>query len=51
MIKAITSRLLLDYDFKLEGGNGAFRPPNMIQGDKILPNRDALVLFRPRRRT
>jgi len=51
MIKAITSRLLLDFDFKLEDGNGSFRPPNTIQGDKILPNRDAMVLFRRRRRT
>nr|BAM84050.1 cytochrome P450 monooxygenase [Tolypocladium album] len=48
MIKAITSRILLEYDFKLESGREGYRPPNSIQGDKILPNRDAVVLFRRR---
>ncbi|GIK05237.1 hypothetical protein Aspvir_009341 [Aspergillus viridinutans] len=48
VIKAITSRILLEYDFKLQCGPNTSRPPNIIQGDKILPNRDVIVLFRRR---
>ncbi|KAM4059006.1 cytochrome p450 [Hirsutella rhossiliensis] len=48
MIKAVVSRILLDYEFKLQGSYEHRRPPNIISGDKILPNRDAVVLFRRR---
>lgn len=47
MIKAILSRFLMEYDFKLEPGQSS-RPPNMVQGDKLFPNRDAVVLLRRR---
>ncbi|KJZ72999.1 hypothetical protein HIM_07571 [Hirsutella minnesotensis 3608] len=49
MIKAVTSRLLLEYDFKLEGGLEHGRPPNIVSGDKILPNSTANVFFRRRK--
>ncbi|POR31658.1 Cytochrome P450 monooxygenase [Tolypocladium paradoxum] len=48
MIKATTSRILLEYDFKLQSGAETCRPPNIIRGDKILPNPDSVVLFRRR---
>ncbi|KJZ71110.1 hypothetical protein HIM_09529 [Hirsutella minnesotensis 3608] len=48
VIKAITSRLLLEYEFKLQDGYKYRRPPNIISGDKLLPNRDAVVHFRHR---
>ncbi|KOS19888.1 Ent-kaurene oxidase [Escovopsis weberi] len=48
MIKAIISRFLIEYDFKLESGETT-RPANMVQGDKIFPNRDAVILFRRRK--
>lgn len=48
MIKAITSRFLLEYDFKLQSGPETLRPTNVVHGDKILPNRDAIILFRRR---
>nr|AFO69293.1 P450 monooxygenase [Epichloe gansuensis] len=46
MIKAIVSRILLEYDFKLDGEFPSRRPPNIVHGDKILPNRNAVVLLR-----
>nr|AGN73037.1 P450 monooxygenase [Epichloe aotearoae] len=46
MIKAIMSRILLEYDFKLDSEFPSRRPPNIVHGDKILPNRNAVVLFR-----
>nr|AFO69284.1 P450 monooxygenase [Periglandula ipomoeae] len=48
MIKAITSRILLEYDFKLHSEFASERPPNIIHGDKILPNRTAVILLRRR---
>nr|AGN73072.1 P450 monooxygenase [Epichloe coenophiala] len=46
MIKAIMSRILLDHDFKLDSEFPSRRPPNIVHGDKILPNRNAVVLLR-----
>lgn len=48
MIKAIVSRILVDFEFRIEGGDPHRRPPNIISGDKILPNWDAVVLLRRR---
>lgn len=48
MIKSIMSRLLLEFDIELQGGGSHHRPPNIISGDKILPNRDAVILLRQR---
>nr|J7FIP8.1 RecName: Full=Cytochrome P450 monooxygenase idtP; AltName: Full=Indole-diterpene biosynthesis cluster protein P; Flags: Precursor [Claviceps paspali]AFO85418.1 P450 monooxygenase [Claviceps paspali] len=48
MIKAIISRVLFDYEFKLQDDSAAGRPPNLIHGDKIFPSRDVTVLFRRR---
>nr|UGT01491.1 P450 monooxygenase [Claviceps purpurea] len=50
LIKAIVSRLLIDYDFKLQGDCASGRPPNLVHGDKLLPNRTATVLLRRRNR-
>ncbi|KAG6319370.1 hypothetical protein E4U22_004623 [Claviceps purpurea] len=51
LIKAIVSRLLIDYDFKLQGDCASGRPPNLVHGDKLLPNRTATILLRRRNRT
>nr|UGT01521.1 P450 monooxygenase [Claviceps arundinis] len=48
LIKAIVSRILIDYDFKLQGDCASGRPPNLIHGDKLLPNRTATILLRRR---
>ncbi|KAF4585499.1 P450 monooxygenase [Ophiocordyceps camponoti-floridani] len=48
MIKSIMSRLLLEFDIELQGDGSHHRPPNIISGDKILPNRDAVILLRQR---
>ncbi|KAI1082126.1 P450 monooxygenase [Whalleya microplaca] len=48
MIKAITSQILLEYDIKLQSEFVSGRPPNIINGDKIFPNRTAVVLLRRR---
>ncbi|KAG6262376.1 hypothetical protein E4U49_003168 [Claviceps purpurea] len=50
LIKAIVSRLLIDYDFKLQGDCASERPPNLVHGDKLLPNRTATILLRRRNR-
>nr|UGT01488.1 P450 monooxygenase [Claviceps quebecensis] len=50
LIKAIVSRILIDYDFKLQGDCASGRPPNLIHGDKLLPNRTATILLRRRNR-
>ncbi|KAG6272331.1 hypothetical protein E4U47_002567 [Claviceps purpurea] len=50
LIKAIVSRLLIDYDFKLQGDCASGRPPNLVHGDKLLPNRTATILLRRRNR-
>ncbi|KID72291.1 Cytochrome P450 monooxygenase ltmP [Metarhizium brunneum] len=47
-IKAIMSRLLLEYDFQLQGQFPSGRPPNMLHGDRIFPHRTAVVLLRRR---
>ncbi|KAL2002672.1 hypothetical protein VTN02DRAFT_6207 [Thermoascus thermophilus] len=49
-MKAILSRILLDYDFKFEPGQ-AGRPKNTVFGDAIVPNMTTSVLFRKRRDT
>nr|UGT01479.1 P450 monooxygenase [Claviceps capensis] len=50
LIKAIVSRILIDYDFKLQGDCASGRPPNLVHGDKLLPNRTATILLRHRNR-
>ncbi|KAJ5913108.1 hypothetical protein N7504_001991 [Penicillium tannophilum] len=47
-IKAIFSKILMDYDFKYEDGRGQQRPPNICVGEHILPNTSMPVLFRKR---
>jgi cytochrome P450 monooxygenase len=44
-LKAIMSRVILDYDFKLIGDE---RPANIHVGEHILPNLNSHVLFRKR---
>ncbi|KAJ5981369.1 hypothetical protein N7522_013790 [Penicillium canescens] len=44
-LKAIMSRIILDYDFKLAGDE---RPANIHVGEHILPNLNSHVLFRKR---
>ncbi|KAG5944078.1 hypothetical protein E4U59_007641 [Claviceps monticola] len=48
MIKAIVSRILIDYDFKLQEDCASGRPPNLTHGDKLFPNRTATILLRRR---
>nr|UGT01520.1 P450 monooxygenase [Claviceps cyperi] len=50
LIKAIVSRFLIEYDFKLQGDCASGRPPNLIHVDKLLPNRTATILLRRRNR-
>jgi cytochrome P450 monooxygenase len=47
-MKAIMSRILLDYEFKFveEGKDGGKRPANMIVGEHIMPSMTSQVLFR-----
>ncbi|KAJ5759746.1 hypothetical protein N7520_006902 [Penicillium odoratum] len=47
-IKAIFSKILMDYEFKYEDGRGQQRPPNLRVGEHILPNTSTPVLFRKR---
>lgn len=46
-IKAILSRIILDYEFRLEDGS-AGRPKNVVVGEHIIPNSSAKVLFKKR---
>lgn len=45
-LKAILSRLILDFDMKF-GGDGQ-RPPNQWFGSSIIPSQTANVMFRKR---
>lgn len=49
-MKAVLSRILLDYDFKFEPGQVG-RPKNTVFGDAIVPNTTTSVLFRKRSNT
>lgn len=49
MIKAILSRILMDYDFKFENGRAGWRPANLYVGEHILPNIHLNVLLRKRK--
>ncbi len=46
-IKVLLAHLLLNYDFKMEGG----RPQNIIHELTVMPNRGANVLFKKRAHT
>lgn len=47
-IKAIMSRIIMDYEFKFEERQEGRRPVNIVIGEHILPNSSPLVLFRKR---
>lgn len=47
-IKAIFSKILMDYEFKYEDGRDRQRPPDICVGEHILPNTSTPVLFRKR---
>ncbi|KAJ5108616.1 hypothetical protein N7456_005291 [Penicillium angulare] len=47
-IKAIFSKIIMDYDFKYEEGRGNWRPANICVGEHILPNTSTTVMFRKR---
>ncbi|KAJ5947617.1 hypothetical protein N7466_000632 [Penicillium verhagenii] len=47
-IKAIFSKIIMDYEFKYEDGRGDRRPQNLCVGEHILPNTSTPVLFRKR---
>lgn len=49
MIKAILSRVLIDYDFKFENDRTGWRPANIYVGEHILPNMQTTVMFRKRK--
>jgi len=45
-MKAILSRLILDYEFKFVEGKDGKRPANLVVGEHILPSMTSEVLFR-----
>lgn len=47
-IKAIMSRIIMEYDFKFEDSQVGRRPVNWVVGEHILPNTSPIVLFRKR---
>ena len=49
-IKAILSRIIMDYEFRFDKGFSGRRPPNLLVGEHILPNTSTPVLFRKRLR-
>ncbi|KAJ5906643.1 uncharacterized protein N7473_003559 [Penicillium subrubescens] len=49
-IKAIMSRIIMDYEFKFEGDRVGWRPANIGIGEHIFPNTNTRVLFRKRQR-
>jgi cytochrome P450 len=49
-IKAIMSRIIMDYEFKFEGDRVGWRPANIGIGEHIVPNTNTRVLFRKRQK-
>ena len=49
-IKAIMSRIIMNYEFKFEGDRVGWRPANIGIGEHIFPNTKTRVLFRKRHR-
>ena len=47
-IKAIFSKIIMDYDFKYEEGRDNRKPANICVGEHILPNTTTPVMFRKR---
>lgn len=47
-IKAIMSRIIMEYDFKFEDCQAGRRPVNWVVGEHILPNTSPIVMFRKR---
>lgn len=47
-IKAIMSRIIMDYEFKFEDDRVGWRPANIGIGEHIFPNTQTRVLFRKR---
>lgn len=47
-IKAIFSRIIMEYEFKFEDKRAGKRPPNLVVGEHILPDNNTPVLFRKR---
>ncbi|KAJ5104629.1 hypothetical protein NUU61_001976 [Penicillium alfredii] len=47
-LKAILSRIISEYDFKLEEDQAGKRPANLVVGEHIIPDMSASVLLRKR---
>lgn len=47
-IKAIMSRIIMDYELKFEESQAGRRPSNIVVGEHIFPNTHSAVLFRKR---
>lgn len=47
-IKAIMSRIIMEYDLKFEDSQVGCRPRNIVVGEHIFPNTKSAVLFRKR---
>ncbi|KAJ5708917.1 hypothetical protein N7493_010251 [Penicillium malachiteum] len=47
-IKAVFSKIIMDYDFKYEDGRDNRKPASMWVGEQILPNTSTPVMFRKR---
>ncbi|KAF7716423.1 Cytochrome P450 monooxygenase [Penicillium ucsense] len=49
-IKAILSRLIMEYDFKFENNQVGWRPANIGIGEHVFPNTQTVVLLRRRQK-
>jgi cytochrome P450 len=45
-MKAVLSRIILDYEFKFVEGKDGKRPANLLVGEHIIPSMSSQVLFR-----
>jgi cytochrome P450 len=47
-IKAIMSRLIMEYEFKFDDRQAGLRPVNWVVGEHVLPNTSPIVLIKKR---
>ena len=49
-LKAMLAHIVVNYDLKVAGADGAPRPPNVYFANTVLPNQKGQVMFRKRQR-
>nr|VWO97082.1 Cytochrome P450 51 [Ganoderma boninense] len=47
-LKAMLAHIVVNYDLKVAGADGAPRPPNVYFANTVLPNQKGQVMFRKR---